>query len=163
MPTLVLLRHAKSSYPEGVDDHDRPLSERGNREAPVAGRRMAESLRSIPRPRDGFDVALVSTATRAQQTWAHVAAEVGAEHVVIHEDLYLADKEDIERLVRDVPGSCDAALVVGHNEGLEEAASSLSGSSVSLKTSTYAVLTCPDVWASWGPACAHLVEVVVAR
>ena len=66
MPTLVLLRHAKSAYPDGVADHDRPLSERGLREAPVAGELLVERLPSV-------DLALVSSGLRAQQTWQAVS------------------------------------------------------------------------------------------
>ena len=49
MPTLALLRHAKSAYPAGVADHDRPLNARGRRDAPVAGRLLAQFLPTVER------------------------------------------------------------------------------------------------------------------
>src|SRR4051794_41904037 len=67
--TLVLLRHAKSAWPEGVPDHERPLAGRGRRDAPEAGR----WLRQVGLQ---FDLVLCSTALRARQTWELAAAEL---------------------------------------------------------------------------------------
>ena len=66
--TLLLLRHAKSSYPDGVDDHDRPLAERGVREAPLAGDWIRIHAPSV-------DAVLCSTATRTRQTLEHTGIE----------------------------------------------------------------------------------------
>jgi phosphohistidine phosphatase len=61
MKNLLLLRHAKSAWPDGVEDHDRPLAERGRRDAPRMGAYMADV---------GIEpnVALVSSARRTQET-----------------------------------------------------------------------------------------------
>ncbi|MGW3729375.1 SixA phosphatase family protein, partial [Streptomyces sp. NPDC000851] len=59
---LVVLRHAKSAWPLDVADHERPLAPRGRRDAPAAGRALAEAD-CLP------DLALCSTAARARQTW----------------------------------------------------------------------------------------------
>ena len=61
MRTLVLMRHAKSDYPDGVTDHDRPLAARGDREAGLAGDWLRETAPTI-------DAVLCSTATRTRQT-----------------------------------------------------------------------------------------------
>ena len=61
--TLVLMRHAKSDYPPGVADHDRPLAPRGIREAGLAGDWLRANTPAI-------DAVLCSTATRARQTLA---------------------------------------------------------------------------------------------
>jgi phosphohistidine phosphatase len=156
MPTLVLLRHAKSDYPDGVGDHERPLADRGRREAPLAGSWLAERVRT-------FDLALVSTARRAQQTWQAVSASVAADEVRDDDELYLASSADLLTIVRQLPGGAQSVLVVGHNEGLEELATLLSGVPVTLKTSTFAVLRGEAPWANWEPGSAHLTEVVVAR
>ena len=59
--TLVLMRHGKSGYPPGVADHDRPLADRGRREAALAGEWIrSEDLR--------VDAVLCSTATRTRET-----------------------------------------------------------------------------------------------
>jgi phosphohistidine phosphatase len=156
VPTLVLLRHAKSDYPDGVGDHERPLADRGRREAPLAGSWLAERVPT-------FDLALVSTARRAQQTWQAVSASVAADEVRDDDELYLASSTDLLTMVRQLPGGAQSVLVVGHNEGLEELATLLSGVPVTLKTSTFAVLRSEAPWASWEPGSAHLTEVVVAR
>lgn len=168
MNTLVLLRHGKSGYPPGVGDHDRPLDARGEREAPVAGRLLAQSdaLRSNNPEQTSarVDLALVSTAHRAQQTWALVAPELpdtgGVETL---EALYLASAADLLNVLHELPDSPRSVLVVGHNDGLEELASSLSNTHVRLKTSTFAVLTSRLPWHQWSEGTASLVEVVVAR
>ncbi|MBE0695045.1 MAG: histidine phosphatase family protein, partial [Aquamicrobium sp.] len=68
--TLLLLRHAKSSWDDpALDDFDRPLARRGREAAPRMGREMA---------RRGWlpDLALVSSSLRTRQTWALVAPEL---------------------------------------------------------------------------------------
>src|SRR5258708_16699762 len=65
---LVLLRHAKSAYPDGVADHDRPLAPRGIKEAGLAGDWLRANLPAV-------DAVLCSTATRARETLARVAVE----------------------------------------------------------------------------------------
>ena len=157
MPTLVLLRHGKSSYPDGVDDHDRPLNGRGRREAPIAGRLIAGALKGAV-----IDEALVSSATRAQQTWHLVSEGVTARTVRTLPELYLATRPELLGVVNGLSGDA-VVTIVGHNEGLEELAAWLAGTPVVLTTSTYALLTSDLAWADWGEGCAELVEVVAAR
>jgi len=156
MPTLVLLRHAKSAYPDGVSDHDRPLSERGLREAPVAGRELAERIPT-------FDLALVSSGLRAQQTWQSVCRSLSVGQQRISPDLYLAGSDELLAVVCQLPEGAGDVLLVGHNEGIEELASLLSGVPVTMKTSTFAILRSAGAWRDWGPGTASLDEVVVAR
>jgi phosphohistidine phosphatase len=162
-----LLRHAKSAYPPGVDDARRPLSERGLRDAPVAGRLLSERL-GVP------DLVLVSTATRTQQTWQAAAAAFPhpphrrAEHVI-----YDASVDDLLLLIRSLDESVGSAVLVGHNPGLEETAFALSGDSsdpeavraMSQKfpTSALAVLSVPVPWAHVVPGAARLESFDVAR
>ncbi len=156
MPTLVLVRHAKSAYPEGVSDHERPLNERGERESQVMAQRLSERF-SQP------DLALVSTAQRAQQTWAPLG-EVWPG--VTHEDrpdLYLASAATLLSQVRGLPATADVVALVGHNEGMEDLATELSGVPVTMKTSTFAVLTSDQAWPRWVTGAAALIEVVIAR
>src|SRR4029453_5768266 len=61
--TLLLLRHAKSDYPQGVADHERPLAPRGEREAGLAGDWLRAHAPAV-------DAVLCSTATRTRQTLA---------------------------------------------------------------------------------------------
>ena len=64
--TLILFRHAKSSWPDNVEDHERSLADRGRKAAPVMAKWLAgKGLKPT--------VALVSTAKRTQETWALIA------------------------------------------------------------------------------------------
>ncbi|MFE6686352.1 SixA phosphatase family protein [Streptomyces sp. NPDC057743] len=67
---LIVLRHAKSAWPEGVPDHERPLAGRGRRDAPAAGRWLRQR-HCAP------DVVLCSTSRRTRETWERIAAELG--------------------------------------------------------------------------------------
>ncbi len=115
MKTLLLLRHAKSSWkhPE-LADHDRPLNKRGKAEAP----RVGEWLR-----RQGLapDLIVSSTARRARKTAEKVAEMSGYEgEVQLEESLYMGDPEDYFEALRAVADKHDCVMVVGHNPGLEE-------------------------------------------
>jgi phosphohistidine phosphatase len=154
--TLALLRHAKSGYPDGVADHERPLAQRGRREAVLAGRLLGERLTAV-------DVALVSTARRAQETWAAVAPSLRVGSRADLDDLYLASADELLAVVRRQSPEHGAVLLVGHNDGLEELAGLLSGTHVTLKTSTFALLSSPRGWAEWSAGSAELDDVVVAR
>ncbi|MPY60157.1 SixA phosphatase family protein [Streptomyces spongiae] len=118
---LVVLRHAKSAWPAGVPDHDRPLGPRGLRDAPAAGRALAAADR-LP------DLALCSTARRARETWDLAAAEWSAPPPVRHDPrLYAADVPDLLDVVREAPDEAATLLLVGHNPGLEELVLDLAG------------------------------------
>jgi phosphohistidine phosphatase len=155
VPTLVLLRHAKSAYPDGVDDHERPLNARGERDARRVGELLSESYH--------FDRVLVSTAARAQQTWQMASRAMPGQAAETLSRLYLATSGELLDIVRGLPTDTDAALVVGHNEGLEQCASGLCGVPTVLKTSTFAVVTSRLPWQSWSWGTAHLDGVVRAR
>jgi phosphohistidine phosphatase len=150
-----MLRHAKSAYPDGVDDHDRPLNARGERDARRAGELLSESFT--------FDRVLVSTAVRAQQTWQLVARALAGTTAEELPGLYLASRGELLDIVRQLPAESGTALVVGHNEGLEECVSALCGVPTVLKTSTFAALTSPLAWGQWHWGTAHLEAVVAAR
>ena len=65
--------------------------------------------------------------------------------------------------MRGLPAEIRTAVFVGHNDGLEQLASDLSGVTVVLKTSTYALLESRVPWPQWQRGQAELREVVVAR
>ncbi|MET8564266.1 histidine phosphatase family protein [Streptomyces flaveolus] len=110
---LVVLRHAKSAWPEGVEDHRRPLAPRGLRDAPAAGRALAAG--TLP------DLALCSTAVRARRTWELVSAEWATPPPVRYDRrLYAAGVPELLEVVREVPPEVRTLLLIGHNPGLEE-------------------------------------------
>jgi len=115
---LGLLRHAKSAYPDGVIDHDRPLSPRGERDAAALGPIVAEHQGSI-------DLALVSSATRAQQTWA--LAKVAASSEREEPRIYEASTDTLIDIAAGVTSDVHSVLMVGHNPGFEALARALSG------------------------------------
>jgi phosphohistidine phosphatase len=133
MKRLLILRHAKSSWKHrDREDHDRPLNERGRRDAPRMGAWLAE--RGL-RP----DRILSSTARRARKTAAEVARTSGAEaELVLSADLYMADPNAILEALRATPDDCETVLVVGHNPGVEDLVRRLTGQAVTMPTAALA-------------------------
>jgi phosphohistidine phosphatase len=115
---LILLRHAKSDWPD-VPDRDRPLAKRGRRDAPRIGRWLHEH---------GYqpDVVVVSAAARTQQTWDLVAPELGGSPAVHFEPrAYAASALTLLYLAQELPARYRTALLIAHNPGLSELAASL--------------------------------------
>lgn len=123
LKTLLLLRHAKSSWDEPFrSDHDRPLAKRGRKAAPLMGMFMAETD-LVP------DLVLCSTARRAQETWALASDHLGAScQVEILEDLYHASVPSLISMLQEVPDTVNKVLMVGHNPTFEDLAMTLVGS-----------------------------------
>ena len=119
MHRLHLLRHAKSSYPEAAEDHERPLSRRGRE----AARRVGESL---PAALGALDLVLCSPALRTRETAELALAGFAAPARILYEDaLYLAGRAALLRRLRRLDESAGAVLVIGHNPGLHELAIAL--------------------------------------
>lgn len=118
MPTrqLLIMRHAKSSWEAGVArDIDRPLNERGRRDAPRVGAWLA-SQGLAP------ELIVSSPAQRTRETTALLGAALGshAPPVEWEEAIYEASLEDLLGVVRALPARRRRVLLVGHNPGLEE-------------------------------------------
>lgn len=140
MRRLIVLRHAKSDWPDGVPDHDRPLAARGRREAALAGQWLREHA---------ADVGLVvcSSAKRARRTWKHVARQLDTPpELRVDQRLYDASDRDLVAVVRELPAALPAVLFIGHNPGLEDMVAMLSGMLCPLKTSSIAVLSSRSAW-----------------
>jgi phosphohistidine phosphatase len=137
---LVVVRHAKSAWPDGVPDRERPLNGRGRRDAPAAGRWLRDHVRHL-------DTAVCSPAARARQTWELIAAELSDPPAVTLDDrLYGATLATLLAVVRDLPAPAGTSLLVGHNPGLEELVALLSGEEPGMKTSSVAVLAWSGGW-----------------
>lgn len=122
MKTLVLVRHAKSSWKDpGLADRDRPLNPRGRRDAPEMGRRLAARGASPDR-------ILTSPALRAATTAAVIAEAVGypQREIVEDERLYGAGSEEILEVIRGVEDRFDRVFLLGHNPGLTDLVNELS-------------------------------------
>ena len=116
MRRLLLLRHAKTERSEpGQRDRDRKLMARGRADAPVIGAYMA-------RHRLAPDFVLVSPVTRAEETWALVAAALGKPPRLARDArIYNASPQTLIEVIGETRDA-RALLVVGHNPGLHDLA-----------------------------------------
>ena len=136
MKTLLIMRHAKSSWKDASRvDHDRPLNKRGKNDAPRLGRLLlAESL--VP------DLIITSSAKRAKQTAKRLAAGCGYQgELIVEENLYLAKADTYLDLIQHLPETADVVLLIGHNPLCEEMVERWTGQFVTMPTATVAQLT----------------------
>jgi len=138
MKTLLLLRHAKSSWGQDVaSDHDRPLNGRGERAAPLMGR-LLKHHELVP------DVVVTSTARRAQRTADLVADACGYDQTIhTSDDLYHASTAEWLSVTSELPEDSERALLVGHNPGIEEMILLLAGEHHRMATAALAQLELP--------------------
>ncbi|ORB29385.1 SixA phosphatase family protein [Mycolicibacterium parafortuitum] len=166
--TLLLLRHAKSDYPDGVVDHDRPLSSRGIREGALAGEWIRATF-------GGVDAVLCSTATRTRQTLERTGITAPVQFV---DRLYDATAgiliEEINGVQARFDDEVSTLLVIGHEPvmssvalGLadEESSNSAAAAQISQKypTSSIAALRSSAPWDRWALRGAELTEFHTAR
>ncbi|GAA2788802.1 histidine phosphatase family protein [Saccharopolyspora taberi] len=155
--TLVVCRHAKAARPEGIADFDRPLADRGQRDARAAGKWMRQNA-------PGVELVLCSPAERAKQTWQLLRTELAASPTVRYEEqIYEATTGDLLAVVNALPSMARRVLLVGHNPGFEGLVSLLTGRMVELKTSGIAVLSGPGDWAGITPGWAELEATAAPR
>jgi phosphohistidine phosphatase len=142
MKTLLLLRHAKSSWKDSdLDDHERPLNKRGKRDAPKMGR-LVRDENLLP------DLIVASSAKRCRKT---------AELVIQHSgyrgetrfcgDLYEANAEKLRQFLAGLDDRLGRILLIAHNPGLEELLEAVTGVYSPLSTATLAQLELPlEAW-----------------
>jgi phosphohistidine phosphatase len=154
---LVLLRHAKSAWPYGVPDLQRPLAKRGRRDAVAVGCWLHEH---VPR----LDAVICSPAERARQTWTIVAAELDDPPPSHYDErVYGATAAQLLALVRNLPDEIATALLVGHNPELHELVKLLTGQQVETKTSAVTVVAWPGGWTRAEPEAAFLRQHATPR
>lgn len=165
MHLLHLLRHAKSSWKEDVEDHERPLNRRGREAARLVGQHLPSSVGAL-------DLVLCSSAVRTRETLdLALAGFAPRPRCVIEDGLYLADCDElIERLQRLAESDVNV-LMIGHNPGLHELAVALAepGSprvraltSGKFPTAARVSLCVATRWAALGGARHQLVDYVIA-
>jgi phosphohistidine phosphatase len=174
---LVLLRHAKSAWPD-VPDHDRPLAGRGRRDAPAMGRWL-RAAGHVP------DQVLCSTARRARETWQLAQPGLGAAPPVRFEHgVYQSSAEQLLSLVRKTSPAARTLLVVGHDPAIQElaltlaragppadggagsgaeAAAALDRIRTKFPTAAVAVLEFAGSWGRLGPGTARLTGFMIPR
>jgi phosphohistidine phosphatase len=166
--TLLLLRHAKSDYPPGVADHDRPLAPRGIREAALAGDWLRAHAPAV-------DAVLCSTATRTRETLERTRIDAPTEFV---DRLYDATAGTVIDEINGVSSRFDrevaTLLVIGHEPTMSavslglataEGSNNAAAERISEKfpTSSIAVLRTGDDWSQLALNGATLVTFHVPR
>jgi phosphohistidine phosphatase len=147
---LVILRHAKSAWPDGVPDRHRPLNRRGRADASAAGRWLRDEIGRL-------DAVVCSPAERTRQTLALVADELDNPPDPRFDDrIYGAPPTALLAVVRELPDTAGTALLIGHNPGVQELVALLSGQECEMKTSSVAIA----VWTGgWTDAAAEVASV----
>jgi len=140
---LLVLRHAKSSWSDSsIDDWQRPLNDRGRRDAPRVGAWL-RVRKLMP------DLIVTSDAVRARETAAAVADAAGyTREILVEPSLYQATPADaIAVLNRLGDQAARTVLIVGHNPGLEDLVSRVSGEHHDMVTAALVELAVPiDRW-----------------
>lgn len=163
---LVVLRHARAE-PAAVTDAERALTSQGRADARAAGAWLAGRT-SEP------DVALVSAATRARETWEALAEGAGWSTPATHDDgLYAAGPDTALDLVRTVDDAAAVVVLVGHNptmghlaqllgdgEGEPSAEEAMAGG---FPTCAAALLAHDGPWAALAPGAARVEDFHVGR
>ncbi len=144
MKMLYVIRHAKSSWDNpGLNDFDRPLNERGKRDAPRMGKRLKEK-RIVP------DLLLSSPAKRAITTCEIMADMLGYPEGKIKTDqeLYHAGEEDILQIIKKINDKHEAVFIFGHNPGLTDFVNQLTDTFIN-NVPTCGVVACTLNIQSW--------------
>jgi len=115
MKTFVLCRHAKSDWPAGVADDQRPLKKRGITDAHDIGELLQKN--------DFYpDIILSSHAKRAHTTAQIIAKQLDWEQEIqIVEDIYHEGAGKLIEVIQNVPSSADTIMIFGHNPTMEQA------------------------------------------
>ena len=150
MKTLILVRHAKSSHSFGVSsDFDRPLNDRGFRDASDMGKKLFKKNTRI-------DQFVSSPALRAKTTAELFVAEYDRKlkEILFVPSLYHADPEIFSEVVRTLDDAHDHVALFSHNPGITDFASSLTTTQISnMPTSSVFAVTAPvDSWKDFSPA-----------
>ncbi|AIR97614.1 SixA phosphatase family protein [Streptomyces glaucescens] len=158
---IALFRHAKADWPQ-VNDHERPLAERGRKDAAEAGRRLADT--GIP-----FDLALCSTATRTRETWKLAVHEFSHRPKTVYEErIYEASPGELIAVLNETPDDAQNLLLIGHNPGVHGLAEVLAGSAEAeprermnrrgFPAAAFAVLSFSGSWKTLEPGVATLLD-----
>ena len=137
MKTLFLIRHAKSSWGDtALPDKDRPLNDRGKRDAPKMGKRLAE--RDV-----NPDLILSSPAMRALTTAQIIAKKLDykLKNIVVDDRLYASGAHDLLDVIHELGDKLERVMFFGHNPELTELAHRLSSEISRMPTCAVAEFT----------------------
>jgi phosphohistidine phosphatase len=143
MKTLLIMRHAKSSWKDlDLQDHDRPLNKRGRHDAPFMGKLFRNQKISL-------DLIISSTAVRAETTANLLAKALKYKGEIVLERLvYRATPIDILNLLSKYSDKYNNILLVGHNPTVEGVIEMLTASTgITMATCAVAHITLTiDSW-----------------
>ena len=149
MKTIILVRHAKSSWDDfSLKDEERPLTDRGKKNAPDMAKRLLK--KKIP-----IDAILSSPAKRAKSTAEYFAKEydIPKKKIYLIPELYMASNEAFVKTIRNAPEKADSIALFSHNNGITQFANALSETRIDhMPTcSVFAVKADIDSWQQFEP------------
>jgi len=158
---IVLFRHAKADWSQETD-HERPLADRGRKDAAEAGRRLADT--EIP-----IDLALCSTAARTRETWKLAVHEFAHRPKTVYEErVYEASPGELIAVLNETPDDARNIVLIGHNPGVQGLADILAGSAEGdagermsrrgFPAAAFAVLSFTGPWKTLEPGAATLLD-----
>lgn len=165
MRRLVVVRHAKSAWPWGVPDRQRPLGPRGHRDAPRMARRLTELVGRV-------DIAIISPARRSLETWDLMSPHLEHGEVRRESRVYEAWGSQMIDVVQGLPDEALTVLIMGHEPGVSELVLTLANSrnrelrgrvGTKFPTCAFAVVRADRPWAAFVPGCADLEAFTTPR
>ena len=121
MKTLFLVRHAKSSWEdENLADFDRPLNDRGLKDAPLMAKHFIEEEGNT------IDVIIASPAYRAQLTALEFQNELGCE-IIYDQAIYDKHHESMKKIIKAFDDKYETVMVIGHNPSINKFAKKYAG------------------------------------
>ena len=154
--TLILVRHAKSSWSDAtLNDIQRPLNKRGNKDAPKMGAHMAKH-KILP------EVIYSSSGLRALTTARLISVKIGIKpsEIIVEDDIYTFSSEELLNVIKSISDSYNKVMIVGHNPAITDHTTILSGADIdNIPTCGVAVLEfAKDSWNKVGRKGARLVS-----
>jgi phosphohistidine phosphatase len=168
--TLILARHAKAKHDQDKPDHDRELASRGHQDAQAVGVWLSDPSRAL-----ALDLVLCSTSERTRQTLTAICdGGPSPTQTRFDERIYNGSASSLLEVLREVPDTVNAVLMIGHAPGIPVLAHALARTnsgpsgvmdrlSMGFPTSGLAVLGFEGSWAVLAPEAADLRDFVVPR
>lgn len=147
MKTLILVRHAKSSWGDfTLPDFERPLNERGKHDAPMMAKRLQDKGVKI----DALVSSPAKRAKRTAQAFAEVL-EINKDQIIFREELYMAGVEEFYKVIEQLDESIKNVAIFSHNPGITVFANMLQVAEIDeMPTcSLFAITTSSEKWSKF--------------
>ena len=118
MKTLILVRHAKSDWPENTDDFDRPLAERGLEDAVKMSKFLKDNNIEIQKFVSSPAVRALNTCKIFNQTYDI--------EIDTNQKLYNPSERNFESVIYDLENDVNCVAMFSHNNGISNFANSMS-------------------------------------